>query len=209
LREGGADEVVTTLADAVVQFSKHASVLEQESVLLDSPEDETERLAELQGLHLLDTEAEPAFDRITTKLARILNVPIALITFVDRDRQFFKSQVGLPEDLAFARQTSRDVSVCRLVLAKDDLLVIEDLARDRRFTKNTLVKERGLRFYAGVPLRTARGHVLGTLCVLDTKPRQFGEHEKRVLQVMAEEVMEAIYARPSSQGPSVATSSVA
>jgi predicted PurR-regulated permease PerM len=204
LREGGADEVVTTLADAVVQFSKHASVLEQEAVLLDSAEDETERLAELQDLHLLDTEAEPAFDRITTKLARILNVPMALITFVDRDRQFFMSQVGLPEDLALARQTSRDVSVCSLVVAKAEVLVVEDLSRDRRFAKNTLVKERGLRFYAGAPLRTTRGHVLGALCVLDTKPRQFGEHEKRVLQVMAEEVMEAIYARTSFSVPSAA-----
>ena len=75
------------------------------------------------------------------------------------------------------------------------------MVRDRRFAKNTLVKERGLRFYAGAPLRTTRGHVLGALGVLDTKPRQFGEHEKRVLQVMAEEVMEAIYARTISQVP--------
>ena len=195
LRESGANEVVTTLADAVVQFSKYAAVLAQEALQLAPAIDETERLAALRDLHLLDTEAEPAFDRITTKLARILNVPIALITFVDRDRQFFKSQVGLPDDLALARQTPRDVSVCSHVATSGELLIVEDLLRDRRFAKNALLREKGLRFYAGAPLRTAAGHTLGALCVLDTKPRQFAEHEKRVLQVMAEEVMEAVNQR--------------
>ncbi len=198
LRDSGADEVVTTLADSIVLLSKYAAALAQEAVLLAPSIDETERLAELQNLHLLDTEAEPAFDHITKKLARILNVPIALITFVDKERQFFKSQVGLPDDLAKARQTPRDESVCSHVVAMDDVLVIEDLARDRRFAKNQMLKERGLRFYAGAPLRTAGGHVLGALCVLDTKPRQFGEHEKRLLQVMAEEVMEAIVQRAAA-----------
>ena len=195
LRESGANEVVTTLADAVVQFSKYAAVLAQEALQLAPAIDETERLAALRDLHLLDTEAEPAFDRITTKLARILNVPIALITFVDRDRQFFKSQVGLPDDLALARQTPRDVSMCSHVATSGELLIVEDLLRDRRFAKNALLREKGLRFYAVAPLRTAAGHTLGALCVLDTKPRQFAEHEKRVLQVMAEEVMEAVNQR--------------
>ncbi|HZJ17558.1 MAG TPA: AI-2E family transporter [Chthoniobacteraceae bacterium] len=199
LRESGADEVVTTLTDAVVQLSQYAAALAQEAVLLAPPNDEIERLAELQNLHLLDTKAEPVFDRITTKLARILNVPIALITFVDKERQFFKSQFGLPEDLAQARQAPRDVSVCSQVVAMDEVLVIEDLARDRRFARNSLVKERGLRFYAGAPLRTTGGHVLGALCVLDTKPRHFGDHDKRLLQVMAEEVMEAINLRAASR----------
>jgi GAF domain-containing protein len=178
--------------------------LAQEAVLLAPPSDETERLAELQNLHLLDTKAEPVFDRITTKLARILNVPIALITFVDKERQFFKSQFGLPEDLSQARQTPRDVSVCSQVVAMDDVLVIEDLARDRRFARNSLVKERGLRFYAGAPLRTTGGHVLGALCVLDTKPRHFGDHDKRLLEVMAEEVMEVINLRASSRAAEAA-----
>lgn len=202
LHSSGADEVVTMLADAIVQLSKYASELAQEVVLL-APIDETDRLAELQNLHLLDnTDAEPAFDRITTKLTRILNVPIALITFVDKDRQFFKSQIGLPEDLARARQTPRDVSVCSHVVALDKVLVVNDLARDRRFAQNALVKERGLRFYAGAPIRTASGHVLGALCVLDTRPRQFGDHEKRLLEVMAEEVMETINQRADNAAKS-------
>lgn len=198
LRAAGADEVVTTLADAVVQLSKYAHVLAQEAVLLTPTFDETARLAELQSLHLLDTEAEPVFDRITSKLAHILNVPLALITFVDQNRQFFKSHLGLPEDLARTREIPRDMSVCSHVVASNDVFVVEDLARDRRFAKNPMVKERGLRFYAGAPLRTARGHVLGAICVLDTKPRRFGDHEKRLMQVMAEEVMEAIVLRSQS-----------
>ena len=198
LRESGADEVVTTLSDAVVQLSKHAAVLAQEALLEGPAVDETERLGALHDLHLLDTEAEPAFHRITTKLARILSVPIALITFVDRDRQFFKSQVGLSEDLALARQTPRDVSVCGHVATSGELLIVEDLLRDRRFSKNPLLRAQGLRFYAGAPLRTDAGHTLGALCVLDTKPRQFAEHEKRVLQVMSEEVMEVVNARAAA-----------
>jgi GAF domain-containing protein len=78
-------------------------------------------------------------------------VPIALITFIDRDHQWFKSQVGLPEEIAEAQQTSRELSVCGHMIANDELLVVEDLARDRRFANNPLLKERGLRFYAGVP----------------------------------------------------------
>lgn len=198
LRESGADEVVTTLADAVLQLSKFAAALAQEAVMLAPSVDETARLAALQELHLLDTAAEPVFDRITTKVAHILNVPIALITFVDAERQFFKSHVGLPEDLAKARETSRDVSVCSHVVVNEEVMVVEDLARDRRFAKNPFLKQRGLRFYAGAPLRTAAGHVLGALCVLDTKPRQFGDPEKRLLQVMAGEVIDAIAARAAA-----------
>ena len=195
LHESGADEGVTTLADSVLQFSKFATLLARETVLSPLPSDEMERLAELQALHLLDTEVDPVFDRITKKLTHVLNMPIALITFVAETRQFFKSQTGLPQDLADARGTSRDVSVCSHVVAANDMVVVEDLARDRRFAQNSLLNEKKLRFYAGAPLRGKGGHVLGSLCVLDHKPRQFAEHERRFLQVMAEEVMEIVNER--------------
>ena len=195
LRESGADEVVTSLADAVIQFSKFAAELARDTALSPIPSDEAGRVAELQHLHILDTEADPIFDRITSKLTHILNVPIALVTFVDQDRQFFKSQTGLPQDLAEARETPRDVSVCSHVVAANDVLVVEDLARDRRFARNSLLIDKKLRFYAGAPLRGKDGHVLGSLCVLDHKPRQFTEPEKRFLQAMAEEVMEAVNTR--------------
>ncbi|MEP6604429.1 MAG: GAF domain-containing protein, partial [Spartobacteria bacterium] len=142
---------------------------------------------------------EPVFDRITAKLARIFEVPIALFTLIDRDRQFFKSQTGLPEDIAKTRHTPRDVSLCGHVVAGNEVLVIEDLARDRRFANNPLLRERGLRFYAGVPVHAPNGQPIGSLCILDTKPRQLTPREKRLLQEYANEVMEEITRRAAAQ----------
>ena len=129
-------------------------------------------------------------------------MPIALITFVDRDHQWFKSQAGLPEEIAEAQETSRELSVCGHVIANDELLVIEDLSRDRRFANNPLLKEHGLRFYADVPLRS-NNLPIGSLCILDIKPRRMTEREKRLLEVIGEDVMEEIKRRDSVGSPSV------
>jgi GAF domain-containing protein len=129
-------------------------------------------------------------------------VPIALITFIDRDHQWFKSQVGLPEEIADARKISRELSVCGHVVANGEALVVEDLSRDRRFANNPLLKERGLRFYAGVPLRS-NNLPIGSLCILDIKPRRLSEREKRLLEVIAEDVMEELTRRDSVGPPSV------
>ena len=201
LRDSGADEVVITLAEALVQIAKLAPPLTEEMTPAPIPADEEERLSALAELNLLDTEAEPVFDRITAKLARVFEMPIALISLVDRDRQFFKSQTGLPEALAQTRQTARNVSVCGHVVAKNQVMVIEDLARDRRFANNPLLKEHGVRFYAGVPLLAPNGQPIGSLCVMDMKPRQLTDREKRLLQEYANEVMEEIAKRaPQSRG---------
>jgi hypothetical protein len=201
LRDSGADEVVTTLAEALVQMAKLAPPLSEEMTPAPIPADEEERLAALAELNLLDTEAEPVFDRITAKLARVFEMPIALISLIDRDRQFFKSQTGLPADLAKSRQTARNVSVCGHVVAKNQVMIVEDLARDRRFANNPLVKEHGIRFYAGVPLLAPNGQPIGSLCLMDMKPRQLTEREKRLLQEYANEVMEEIAKRAPSDSP--------
>ncbi len=195
LRDSGANEVVTTLAEALVQIAKLAPPMIDEMTPAPIPADEEERLAALVALNLLDTEAEPVFDRITAKLARVFEVPIALISLIDRDRQFFKSQTGLPEALAKARQTARNISVCGHVVAKNQVMVIEDLARDRRFANNPLLKEHGIRFYAGIPLLAPNGQPIGSLCLMDLKPRQLTDREKRLLQEYASEVMEEIAKR--------------
>jgi methylmalonyl-CoA mutase cobalamin-binding subunit len=192
LRQSGADEVVSTFTDAMAQITRLAPTITEEMQTAPIPEDEEERLSALAELHLLDTEAEPTFDRITAKLARVFEVPVALITLVDRDRQFFKSQVGLPEALARARQTPRNVSACGHVVAKNQVMVIEDLSRDRRFANNPLFKEHGIRFYAGIPLLAPNGQPIGSLCLMDMKPRQLSEREKRLLIEYANEVMEII-----------------
>ncbi len=164
------------------------------------PGDDEERLAALQELHLLDTDAEPVFDRITVKLARAFRVPIALISLLDRDRLFFKSHTGLPEDLARAREAPRDVSVCGHVVAQNEITVIEDLARDRRFASNPWLKARGLRFYAGAPLHAPGGQPIGSLCLFDTKPRPFTARDQRHLQEYASEITEEIAKRAAQTG---------
>lgn len=161
------------------------------------PADEEERLAALTELNLVDTEAEPVFDRITARLARIFEVPIAAITFIDRDRQFFESQTGLPADPAKARQTPRNVSVCGHIVAKNQVMVIEDLARERHFANNPLLKEHGVRFYAGVLLLAPNGQPISSLCLLDLKPRQMTEREKRLLLEYANEVKEIAKRAPA------------
>ncbi|HET6408341.1 MAG TPA: AI-2E family transporter [Chthoniobacteraceae bacterium] len=201
LRDSGADEIVTSLAEALAQIVKLAPVFAGEMTPAPIPADEEERLATLTQLNLLDTDAEPVFDRITAKLVRVFEVPIALISLVDRDRQFFKAQTGLPEDLAKARQASRNLSVCGHVIAKNQVMVIEDLARDRRFANNPLLKEHGIRFYAGVPILAPNGQPIGSLCLLDLKPRQFTEREKRLLQEYANDVMEEIARRAPAIEP--------
>ena len=194
LRSSGANEVVLSLAEAVVQLAKFSVGIADDMVPGATPDNEEQRLAELARLHLIDSTNEEVFDRITKKLARVFDVPIALITLIDQDRQWFKSQVGLPADLAEAQQTSRDLSVCGHVIANNEVLVVEDLARDRRFANNPLLKERGLRFYAGAPLRS-NNFPIGSLCILDVKPRRMTERDQRLLEVMAEDVMDEIQRR--------------
>jgi len=198
LRDSGADEVVVSLAEAVEQVIKSAPLPTEGLSPAPIPDDEEERLAALVELQLLDTEAEPAFDRIISKLARVFEMPIALISLVDRHRLFFKSHTGLPEDLAESRQASRDVSVCGHVVSNNEVVVIEDLARDRRFASNPWIRQRGLRFYAGAPLRAPNGQPIGSLCLLDVKPREFTTRDRRHLQEYASEVMEEIGRRSSA-----------
>jgi GAF domain-containing protein len=164
-----------------------------------TPPNEEERLAELEGLNLLDTDREADFDQVTARLTRLFNVPMALVTLVDKNRQWFKSQAGLPADLAEARSTSRDISLCGHVIAKDEVLIVRDLARDPRFANNPFVKEHGLRFYAGVPLRGPNGFPIGSLCILDKKPREMTTQEQELLKMIAGDVMEQIKRRPVAE----------
>jgi len=195
LRDSGADAVVLSLADAVLQIAKLAPLTLEPMTPAPIPPDDEVRLIALQESQLLNTDAEAVFDRITAKLARVFEVPIALISLVDRDRVFFKSQTGLAEDLVRSREAPRDISVCGHVVAKNEIIVIEDLARDRRFAGNPWLKARALRFYAGIPLRAPGGQPIGTLCLFDTKPRPFTARDQRHLQEYASEAMEEIAKR--------------
>lgn len=134
------------------------------------PDDEALRLAALHQLLLLDTPPEERFDRITEFARFEFDVPIALITLVDEDRQWFKSSAGLN-----VCETSRDVSFCGHAVLQTGIMVVEDALLDDRFHDNPLVTdEPHIRFYAGAPL-TVNGYNIGTLCLIDTKPKQLDQ----------------------------------
>jgi predicted PurR-regulated permease PerM len=195
LRLAHETEVAVSLADAVLLVSKITAPITDEMLPAPTPPNEEARLAELNGLNLLDTPPEAEFDQVTERLIRLFRVPIALLTLIDKDRQWFKSQAGLPADLAKTRSTPRDVSLCGHVIANDEVLIVRDLARDPRFANNPWLKERGLRFYAGVPLRGPNGFPVGALSILDTQPRDMSPQEQDLLKMIAADVMEQIKRR--------------
>jgi GAF domain-containing protein len=199
-------DVAVSLADAVQRIYKMTAAITDAMLPAPTPPNEEERLAELNGLNLLDTPREADFDQVTERLTKLFKVPIALLNLIDKDRQWFKSQTGLPADLAEARCTSRDVSLCGHVIANDEVLIVRDLARDPRFANNPFVKERGLRFYAGVPLRGPNGFPIGTLTILDTKPREMTRQEQDLLKMIAGDVMEQIKRRRVAEKPSTLVS---
>lgn len=143
--------------------------------------DEAGRLEALRSLGVLDTEPEERFDRLTRTARRLFDVPIALVSLVDANRQWFKSCMGLG-----VRETTRDISFCGHTILGDDVFVITDAWQDPRFADNPLVTgEPHIRFYAGCPLRVAGGHKLGTLCIIDSRPRSFGPDDVAALKDLA------------------------
>lgn len=158
---------------------------------------EERRLSALYGYNILDTAPEQHFDDIISIAIHVLDAPIAAINLIDRDRQWFKSEVGLG-----IREMPLDDSICKQVLLEAENLVIPDLAKDARFSCNRLVSvEAGLRFYAGALLKNIEGLALGTLCVLDTKPRPEGlsEQQRFTLEALARQVMTLLELRKSVQ----------
>lgn len=158
------------------------------------PLDEEHRLEALYNYQVLDTPPEEAFDRITRIAADRFAVPIALVSLIDRDRQWFKSCVGLT-----ATETPRDAAFCAYAIMRDDVLCIPNALADERFATNPLVIEAPhIRFYAGAPLVTADGFRLGTLCLIDTKPRSpLSASEQSILKDLAALTVDALELRRS------------
>ena len=149
------------------------------------PTREAERLRALEAYRVLDTPADAGLDDLASLASRICATPMAMISLVDQDRQWFKARVGL--DLA---ETPRDVALCAHAILGDGVMVVPDTQSDPRFSANPLVAgEPGIRFYAGAPLRTGDGHALGTICVLDRRPRTLTEDQSRALEVLSREVV--------------------
>ncbi|MCP9931646.1 GAF domain-containing protein [Cyanobium sp. AMD-g] len=146
---------------------------------------EAARLEALKDYRILDTDAEQSYDEITFLAAQLCDVPIALISLVDADRQWFKSKVGLD-----VSETSRDVSFCAHAILGDRTLVVKDAREDERFSDNALVcSEPNIVFYAGVPLCTPSGARIGSLCVIDRRPRDLSDLQIRSLETLAHQVV--------------------
>ncbi len=152
---------------------------------------EPERISELQAYGILDTPREADFDELARMAADLCEVPIALVSLVGTDRQFFKAAVGFGE-----RGTPIETSFCAHAILQDEVMIVPDATLDPRFARNPLVTgETHLRFYAGALLRTPSGVPLGTLCVLDRRPRTLDERQVRHLGILARQVMTQIELR--------------
>lgn len=152
------------------------------------------RLAELHATGLLDSPAEETFDRFTRLANALLDIPLTLVTLVDRDRQFFKSQVGLDEALALTRETPLERSFCKHVVESGEPLIIEDARLNSLVRDNPAVKD-GAIAYIGMPLITPGGQTLGTFCAVDDQPHQWSEQDIRIMRDLAATVMTEIELR--------------
>ena len=154
------------------------------STQVQMQEQETERLSALLRMELMDTPPEPEFDELVETVAAICDMPMSLVTLLDDRRQWFKAAIGLK-----VRETPREMAFCTYAIQQPDLLLVEDATADPRFSENPLVTgETHLRFYAGMPISSPDGFPLGTLCVLDRRPRQLTPTQIAALKVLARQV---------------------
>ena len=146
---------------------------------------EADRLAALRRYRILDTEPEERFDDLALLASQICGTPMALISLVDRDRQWFKARVGVD-----VQQTPRDIAFCAHAIHQPNMFVVPDALQDARFCDNPLVRTAPhIRFYAGAPLVTADGQALGTICVLDLKPRVLTKAQEAALEALKRQVV--------------------
>lgn len=157
------------------------------------PENEDQRLEKLQEYDILDTATEQDYDDIARLVTQICGTELSTISFVDRDRQWFKASVGIAE-----QETSRDVAFCAHTILGDELFTVEDAAADPRFDDNPLVTiDPQLRFYAGMPLITPDGYRLGALCAIDRSPRRLTPEQEEALHILARHVVDLLELRRS------------
>ncbi|MBW4651543.1 MAG: PAS domain S-box protein [Kaiparowitsia implicata GSE-PSE-MK54-09C] len=163
------------------------------SFLINIGTDETARLQALYQYQILDTATESAFDDLTQLAAQICDVPIALISLIDAERQWFKSKIGID-----VSETPRDVAFCNLVICDDATMIVHDARDDARFCKNPFVTgDPHIRFYAGAPLKTPTGYRIGTLCVIDQTPRRLRPDQVSALEALSRQVISQLELRRS------------
>ena len=195
-KDMAADAVVTSLGEAVVRAS-HLMGAEFEGGFMSAPvpDADTERLNALRVSGALDARAQPLFDAASKRAADVFDVPMAMVSLIEEKTRAVRGLYGGPPGEAIRPEdlnAPRRLSLCGHVVANAQTMVVPDVAQDLRFAANPALKAEGLRFYAGAPMRDAGGHVLGTLCILDFEPRALTQREVRLLELMADELMEVL-----------------
>ena len=150
------------------------------------------RLEALHATGLLDSEIAPSFDRHARLAAEVLNAPVALVSLVDADRQFFKSCLGLPEPWASRREAPLTHSFCQHAVESREPLIVDDAREHELLRDNLAIRDMGVVAYAGIPLIDEDGHALGTLCVIDSQPRHWSTHQVQLLSDLAASVVTEI-----------------
>jgi PAS domain S-box-containing protein len=164
-------------------------------IIAPLPANEADRIAALKAYQILDTRSEAGFDALTHLASMICNTSISLVSLIDHDRQWFKSNQGLPQ----ASQTPRDIAFCTHAILGDQLLEVNDATLDQRFHDNPLVTaDPNIRFYAGMPLINDAGFALGTLCVIDSQPKTLNDFQRQALASLAQAVVSLIDAKKGS-----------
>jgi GAF domain len=187
----GDPDAELTIADIAARSSGRGGGPEEVAKALGEPG----RLAALHDAALLDTPKEESFDRLARLAAKVVNAPVALVSAVDRDRQFFKSCLGLPEPWATDRETALTHSFCQHVVASREPVVITDARKDERVLDNLAIRDMGVIAYLGVPLFSRDGYAIGTLCVIDHEPRIWKQEEIALVKDVAAAVVTEITLR--------------
>ncbi|WP_308163290.1 AI-2E family transporter [Bradyrhizobium sp. SRL28] len=193
-----ADAVVTSVEEAVHRIHRiidpeEAKVAQQAPV----PDNDAERVEALKSTGVLEGDKREALDALAKRAADVFDTSVAVITTIDKDREYFVGQSGklpdaITDDAGTLLPMDREHAICNYVVANDETLVISDIERDPRFADNETIKQWDVRFYAGAPLRAADGLILGALCILDSEPRTLEENEVALLETMARDVVATI-----------------
>ena len=193
-----ADAVVTSVEEAVLRIHRIAAPAHPKAPPpAPGPATDAERAAALKATGVLEGDRREALDALAKRAADVFNTSVAVITTIDKEREYFVGQSGklpnaITDDAGTLLPMDREHAICNYVVANDETLVVSDIERDPRFADNDTIKQWDMRFYAGAPLRAADGLILGALCILDSEPRTLEVNEVALLETMASDVVATI-----------------